>query len=106
MAHFRREARLRRGGPESARRLRASGSPSSCRRLFFALSARRAVAWLQLQGFERIGILGTSLGSCLAMLTAAHEPRAYRIRPTHDSDELVVDAATGELIDIHSDSNQ
>ena len=29
----------------------------------------------RLQGYERIGILGTSLGSCLAMLTAAHEPR-------------------------------
>jgi hypothetical protein len=39
------------------------------------LDARRAVAWLEQQGFERIGILGTSLGSCLAMLTAAHEPR-------------------------------
>jgi pimeloyl-ACP methyl ester carboxylesterase len=39
------------------------------------LDARRAVAWLASQGFERIGILGTSLGSCLAMLTAAHEPR-------------------------------
>jgi hypothetical protein len=37
--------------------------------------ARRAVAWLAMQGFERIGILGTSLGSCLALLTAAHEPR-------------------------------
>ena len=39
------------------------------------LDARRAVAWLSTQGFERIGILGTSLGSCLAMLTSAHEPR-------------------------------
>jgi hypothetical protein len=38
------------------------------------LDARRAVAWLAAQGFERIGILGTSLGSCLAMLTSAHEP--------------------------------
>ena len=38
------------------------------------LDARRAVAWLSMQGFERIGILGTSLGSCLAMLTSAHEP--------------------------------
>jgi dienelactone hydrolase len=28
-----------------------------------------------MQGFERIGILGTSLGSCLVMLTTAHEPR-------------------------------
>jgi dienelactone hydrolase len=39
------------------------------------LDARRAVAWLAAQGYERIGILGTSLGSCLAMLTTAHEPR-------------------------------
>lgn len=39
------------------------------------LDARRAVAWLALQGYERIGILGTSLGSCLALLTSAHEPR-------------------------------
>jgi len=39
------------------------------------LDARRAVAWLHGLGFERIGILGTSLGSCLAMLTSAHEPR-------------------------------
>ena len=38
------------------------------------MDARRAVAWLERQGYERIGILGTSLGSCLAMLTAAHEP--------------------------------
>ena len=38
------------------------------------LDARRAIAWLASQGFERIGVLGTSLGSCLAMLTAAHEP--------------------------------
>jgi len=38
------------------------------------LDARRAIAWLKLQGFDRIGILGTSLGSCLALLTAAHEP--------------------------------
>ena len=38
------------------------------------LDARRAVQWLRAQGYERIGIMGTSLGSCLAMLTAAHEP--------------------------------
>ena len=38
------------------------------------VDARRAVAWLANEGYERIGILGTSLGSCLAMLTAAHEP--------------------------------
>ena len=38
------------------------------------LDARRAIAWLADRGYESIGILGTSLGSCLAMLTAAHEP--------------------------------
>jgi hypothetical protein len=38
------------------------------------LDARRAIAWLAMQGYDRIGILGTSLGSCLALLTAAHEP--------------------------------
>ena len=38
------------------------------------LDARRGIAWLAAQGYQSIGILGTSLGSCLAMLTAAHEP--------------------------------
>jgi hypothetical protein len=38
------------------------------------LDARRAIAWLASQGHDRIGILGTSLGSCLALLTTAHEP--------------------------------
>jgi hypothetical protein len=38
------------------------------------LDARRAIAWLAMHGYDRIGILGTSLGSCLALLTTAHEP--------------------------------
>lgn len=38
------------------------------------VDARRAIAWLAARGYDRIGILGTSLGSCLAMLTLAHEP--------------------------------
>jgi hypothetical protein len=38
------------------------------------LDARRAIGWLAREGYESIGILGTSLGSCLAMLTTAHEP--------------------------------
>jgi hypothetical protein len=38
------------------------------------LDARRAIHWLARQGYDRIGILGTSLGSCLALLTTAHEP--------------------------------
>jgi hypothetical protein len=38
------------------------------------LDARRAIHWLAREGYERIGILGTSLGSCLSMLTTCHEP--------------------------------
>lgn len=38
------------------------------------LDARRAIAWLAARGYARIGFLGTSLGSCLALLTTAHEP--------------------------------
>jgi hypothetical protein len=39
------------------------------------LDARRVIDWLVSQGYERIGMMGTSLGSCLSMLTMAHEPR-------------------------------
>ncbi|MCP9495235.1 MAG: hypothetical protein MSG64_12385 [Pyrinomonadaceae bacterium MAG19_C2-C3] len=39
-----------------------------------ALDARAAVRWLAAEGFERIGILGTSIGSCAAFLTFVHEP--------------------------------
>jgi dipeptidyl aminopeptidase/acylaminoacyl peptidase len=38
------------------------------------LDARRAIGWLAQQGYARIGILGSSLGSCLSLLTTAHEP--------------------------------
>ena len=39
------------------------------------IDARRAIDWLAGEGFDRIGIAGTSLGSCLSMLTMAHDPR-------------------------------
>jgi dienelactone hydrolase len=38
------------------------------------LDTRAAVRWLTQQGYERIGIMGTSIGSCVAFLTFAHEP--------------------------------
>lgn len=38
------------------------------------IDARQGIAWLHRQGYEAIGILGSSLGSCLSMLTAEHEP--------------------------------
>jgi hypothetical protein len=39
------------------------------------LDAKRTVDWLEAEGFDQIGILGTSLGSCLAMLTMSHDAR-------------------------------
>ncbi|MCA1594393.1 MAG: abhydrolase domain-containing 18 [Acidobacteria bacterium] len=37
------------------------------------LDARAAVAWLESQGYERVGIEGTSIGSCVAFLTFVHD---------------------------------
>ncbi|HYV04524.1 MAG TPA: hypothetical protein VFB82_08065 [Blastocatellia bacterium] len=39
------------------------------------LDTRSIVDWLIDQGYERIGILGTSLGSCIAFLTFIHDKR-------------------------------
>jgi Alpha/beta hydrolase domain containing 18 len=49
------------------------------------LDARRGIEWLAQAGYESIGILGTSLGSCLAMLTAAHEPKIRAAALNHIS---------------------
>ena len=38
------------------------------------LDARAAVQWLKDAGYERIGILGTSIGSCISFLAFAHDP--------------------------------
>jgi hypothetical protein len=39
------------------------------------IDARACLDWLQARGYQRLGILGTSLGSCIAFITAAHDPR-------------------------------
>lgn len=39
------------------------------------LDTKRVVTWLWNQGYRRIGIMGTSLGSCLSMITMAHDER-------------------------------
>jgi hypothetical protein len=39
------------------------------------LDTRCAVHWLAAQGYDRIGIVGTSLGSCIAFLAFIHEKR-------------------------------
>ena len=39
------------------------------------LDARACLDWLQSRGYTELGILGTSLGSCVGLLTAAHDTR-------------------------------
>ncbi len=39
------------------------------------LDVRCCLDWLEQQGYEQLGIVGTSLGSCYAFLAAAHDPR-------------------------------
>lgn len=39
------------------------------------VDARSCLDWLQGQGYERLAILGTSLGSCIAFICAAHDAR-------------------------------
>ncbi|MDE3104445.1 MAG: alpha/beta hydrolase family protein [Acidobacteriota bacterium] len=46
---------------------------ASCRQA--VTDIRSCLDWLQQQGYQQFGILGTSLGSCYAFIAAAHDPR-------------------------------
>ena len=39
------------------------------------IDARSCLDWLESQGYEQLGIVGTSLGSCYAFIASAHDPR-------------------------------
>jgi hypothetical protein len=39
------------------------------------IDARAALDWLEMQGYRKFAILGTSIGSCVALITNAHDPR-------------------------------
>src|SRR6202142_4101217 len=39
------------------------------------VDVRCCLDWLEQQGYTKLGILGTSLGSCYAFIAAAHDPR-------------------------------
>ncbi len=39
------------------------------------IDARAALDWLQAKGYSKFAILGTSIGSCVALITHAHDPR-------------------------------
>ena len=64
------------------------------------LDARRAIAWLHAEGYTSIGILGTSLGSCLSMLTTAHEPLIKAAALNHIS-PYFADVVWGGLSTMH-----
>jgi len=46
---------------------------AACRQA--VVDIRSCLDWLQQQGYEQFGVLGTSLGSCYAFIASAHEPR-------------------------------
>lgn len=39
------------------------------------IDTRACLDWLEQRGYSRLGVLGTSLGSCIAFIAAAHDPR-------------------------------
>ena len=39
------------------------------------LDVRACLDWLETQGYDQFGVLGTSLGSCYAFIASAHDPR-------------------------------
>lgn len=39
------------------------------------IDVRSCLSWLEQQGYQRLAILGTSLGSCIAFISAAHDER-------------------------------
>ena len=46
---------------------------AACRQA--VIDIRSCLDWLESQGYEQFGVLGTSLGSCYAFIAAAHDPR-------------------------------
>jgi dienelactone hydrolase len=46
---------------------------SACRQA--VVDIRCCIDWLETQGYEQFGVLGTSLGSCYAFLASAHDKR-------------------------------
>jgi hypothetical protein len=46
---------------------------AACRQA--VVDIRCCLDWLEMQGYEQFGVLGTSLGSCYAFIASAHDPR-------------------------------
>jgi hypothetical protein len=56
---------------------------AACRQA--VIDIRCCLDWLEAQGYERFGVLGTSLGSCYAFLAAAHDERLEVCAFNHSS---------------------
>ena len=65
------------------------------------VDARACLDWLAAQGYQSLGILGTSLGSCIALLVAAHDPRlqaaVFNHISTYVSDVVWTGLSTGHV---------
>lgn len=62
--------------------------------------ARCCLRWLEMRGYGPLGILGTSLGSCISCITASHEPLIRAAALLHVSSYFGDVVATG-LTTIH-----
>ena len=65
------------------------------------LDARSCLDWLAASGYDHLGILGTSLGSCIAFITAAHDTRVsaavYNHVSMHFGDVVWTGLSTGHI---------
>lgn len=64
------------------------------------LDIRAAADWLEQQGAERIGIVGTSLGSCYAFLASAHDER-FQVNAFNHCSTYFADVAWLGLSTLH-----
>ncbi|MHC4550395.1 MAG: alpha/beta fold hydrolase [Planctomycetota bacterium] len=65
------------------------------------LDVRGAIDWLEQRGYERIGLVGSSLGSCVAWLVAVHDERVRTLGCIHIAgsmgDVVWTSGATGHI---------
>ncbi len=86
--------------PQETARSDYAVSPNVCRTLDAARQAivdvRACVDWLESQGKDSVGIVGTSLGSCYGFLASAHDPR-LRVNVFNHASTYVADVVwTGQ----------
>lgn len=65
------------------------------------IDARSCLDWLESQGYQRLGIVGTSLGSCYAFLASAHDTRlrsnVYNLFSLHFADVVWTGLSTRHI---------